>query len=538
MKKLNRKIVLSLMSLAALSSCAASTNVAVAAEDETEIINTNTQNAASTSIISSLINIVAERGSSIITKEIDNWGLAILNNVFKAVGLDFLVTSSQPDYSSCFKEINDRLTAIENTLQEIKTSIDQKEATRVMDNFRNTFDTIKTAIDPIISGLADCADREKAATTDAEKEAILQEEVYYYENYVKNLEYTNSFAERVITLAKIITAPSSNAQNTLMRCFNVTALDMPGIYPWDSMRVNSQTQFLAYVTTTLLKAMSVARYEISYRHANTTLESEKTFWSTTNDELNEAVTPALDLLQKEMNTILENQKSIDSGTLTHIATGIKVNKRLGVTSFDQSKGHNVMSYYKNTFRRGTAGYQEYYEDFNRYLLTGASDILYQYMMSDYAKFMTATAGNYNSFTFMSYLYYIGFDANNTSFFACDGLFWKMDYHHTGSTFTTEYDYLDVVHINSRGQQQSSTAAYIEDRVWRKQRYFTGSGYSNKYLVFLQPNSDYVMGNYSMKYLATNFDNVWLANLYNQLPWEYKYDDAISSNTLGYCNPSW
>lgn len=522
------------MSLAALSSCAVSTNAVVAAEDETEVINTNVNKAGAASIVSSIIGLVAERGSSIITKQVDNWGLAIMDTVFKAVGLDFLSTS-QPDYTEYFDQINDQLKAIENTLQEIKTSIDQKEATRVMDNFRTTFDTIKNAIDPIVAGLADCADRESAATTDAEKQAILTEEEYYYENYVSKLQYTNSFAERVITLANLITSPSSNVQNTLMRCFNVTALDLPGIYAWDSMRINSQMEFLAYTTTTLLKAMSIAKFEISYKTGKAQYESEKATWNTVNDSLNNAVTPALDLLQKEMNTILADQTRINNGTLTHIATGIQVNKRLGTTSCDSSKGHNLMSYQKTTHYHVSAFNDYNRTGYNRYLLTGASDTLYSAMMSDYSKYMTATSGNYNNFTFMSYLNYIGFEAS-ASLNDYNGLFWKMNYHHTGSTFTTEYDYLDVVHINKRGQQENGTVGYVENRVWRAKRYFTGYAYSYKYLVFLKPDSNYVMGSYSKVFLDD--DGHSSGYLYDKLPYEYQYDNAVASNTLGYCDPNW
>lgn len=487
-------------------------------------------------VVSGIISYFATRGSSIIAKQIDNWGLSILNKVFKAVGLDFLASSSQPNYTKYFEEINERLTNIENTLKEIKTSIDQKEATQIIDNVRSQFDTVKNAIDPIIAGFADCADRETSATTEAEQEALLQEEEEYYENYVKNLQYTNSFAERVITLANLVTSPSSNTQNTLMRCFNVVAFDIPGIYTWDSMRIEAQQEFLVYITTTLLKSMAIANYEIAYMYNSSTSSAVKAFWNSTNESLVAAVVPAIDLLQSEMQSVLAVSSRLDSNVLTHISTGIQVNRRLGTSSFDPNVAHNVISYGKSkSFLKAYVLMSQWETAYYRFFLNAGNDALYTAMAKEYKNYLTYTGQSSSSFPFTSYLSYIGFTADD-DFSTYKGLFHNVNYHHEGWSLSTEYDYLDVNIIDKSGAETYSRIGYVENPVFWPRSYSAGSGYSDKFLLFLQPNKDYVIGGYTQVRLSDSGVNG--GSYYDRLPYEFKYDDVFASGTVGYCDPSW
>lgn len=538
MKKKFRKSVLALASLMALTSCGSTINAEAAYvennEDNISVIAA-TATPGGKGVVGTILSFVGETGKKLFQRQLVNWGLDLLNIVFKSCGLDFL-SSDTPDYTEYFEEINDQLAQIQETLKQIQTGMEQQEAARIMDNFRQEFSTLKTSIDPIVKGLASCADRENAASKivdDDEREAaqaaLLAEEEEFYEKFIKNLKYTNSFAEKVISLSNLVVAPSSNGAMSLMRCFTVTSFDIPGVYAWDSMRIDSTVDFLGYITTTLLKAASIARYEITYRYSRPDAsEAEKAFWVQTNEDLANAVESALDVLQAETNAALDNQNDITNGVFTHVATGISVNRRLGATSMDTSVAHNLMSYGKSIWvSKGRKMGWNYY----RYLLNGSDNKLFEAMIKDYAAYIKGFNYSSSEFTFMDYLGAIGFTAKD-ELSSYNGLFWKMNYHHEGSALTDEYDYFDVDNISKEGKKVSSRTCYIKNPVWRSLRYEKGEAFSYKFLVFLKPNSDFVWGKYSEQ--AVN--NVYA--IYDKLPYEFKYDDAVNSDTLGYCDPSW
>lgn len=539
MKKFG-KFILGMTSILALASCGSKADTIPVEENGEETVEVTESpsvpvlNAGSSNLFSNILGFVGAQGRNLVDWELATWGVGILDTIFESIGLDFL-SSSETDYTAYFEEINTQLADIQKTLSDIEATLEQSEASRILDNFYNTSKTMNNAINPIIAAFAECAKRESAAATEEEKAAILEEEKSFYEGYVKNLRLTNSFTERVIALAELISKPSSNAKYTLMRCFDVVNFDAAGLYAWENQRIDGQGDFLVYVTNTLLNATALARYEIVYCYDQGT-SIEKTFWSDTNKSLDTAVENALDIIQKETNDLLEKERSDYYGHMKHIATGIRVDRRLGESTFDKNKGHNILSYYRwNQFTdwSGHVPYQRIM--FHRHNLDGDNDLLMKAMMSDYATYLKKTGTDKKDFTFINYLSYVGFTVNS-DWSEFDGLFWQMKYEEEFPVFETDHQWLNAYHINKEGVEDKGTICYVDKRFWKSRRFRKGEAYSHKFLILLKPGTDYAIGHYKDVELHTDRSDghEYLQNF----PWEYNFTETVEKGRLAYCDPSW
>lgn len=533
MKKALSRGALTLASILTLASCGVPINAEVKMKEEETLQSTVP------SFVGNIATIIGKHGNTLFERQLINWELGLLGSVFKACGLDFLASGGD-GYSAYFEQINDELKEIEQSLKNIQSTLEEQEAARIMDNFQKEFLTLKNAMDPVIAGLANCADRENAASKIADKEereakqaTLLKEAEGYYDSYIANLRLTNSFAERVIALAQSITNPSSNAKYSLLRCFTVTTLDASGLYPWDSMRINAKKEFLVYVSTTLLDAASLARYEITYKYTRPDITGgDKAFWETTNRNLGEAVSSALDLLQKEINAVEANENEITGGVITHVATGISLNSTLAETSMDKSVSHNILSYQatkKQTSRRYY--YHYWYKSDNLEL--------YDTMRKEYATYIEALGFSSGEFTFMDYLSTIGFSAKN-DLSTYQGLVSQVTYWHVGSTLTDEWDYVDVNHITRDGESSTDhdlgVVEGVKNPVMKKRKYYKFYNYSQKWLLFLKPHSNYVYGSYPK--VTAGYTDWGKSSPYASLSYEFTYSEASQNKKIGYYDPSW
>lgn len=474
----------------------------------------------------SLLNLLKDAGKSMVTRQLSTWGLEALGAIFQACGLN-IMGGGEDSYVQYFAEINAKLDDIQKTLDDIQTQVTQNEDARIIDGFYKDFNAIKASIDPVLTGLADIADREAKASP-KEKEAILAEKVAFYNNHVRPLSPGTSFSEKVVALANLAAAPSSNLQNTLMKCFNSVTFDVHGIYTWDVQRYETQEDFLGYVASTLLKAASVARYEISYQLSIAASPSDKAYWTSADQNLCAALDKALDVLQKDTKDVLKHANNIRNGIFTHVATGISLNKRLGTTSFDPKVGHNVLAY--GDFDKAL----DHTKAFYLHLLVGEQDAFYEALMKEYKLYLKSVGLTNDKLSFIEYLDRIGFVING-DISSYTGVFWKMKYK------LEKYipDHIDAVHINKRGEraEKDGRCGYLDwDIGWvKKIKYHNGKGYSNKYLVFLQPGSNYVLGSYTRRLLCE--ENNGRYKQVQKYP-NTSYAEASEKGLVGYCDPSW
>lgn len=402
----------------------------------------------------------------------------------------------------------------------------------------SNFNELKVSVDPVMSGLATFVDRERAIAdndTDALK-ALENEEIEFYNTYVSTLKKSgNSFSERVINLANLITKPSTNSEYTLLRCFDLTVMDNSSLYEWNSQRIVPKYQYLTYLASFLLNTLSIARFEIAYKLNEDSSVGGQALWNTTSDNLTEAVSNAINKLQEFYKVTKSEEDDMKSGNLIyHVKSNIKVASKMAILSLNDKT--NVLSY-KHDYNTITEYGPIYKDSHSRYLLNTNADLI-DTLSSSYKNYLTASGLTYYNYSFYNFLHDLGFYTLNNDNIT-SGLYIKTYREHEGNTFTNEYYKYKTDFITRSGDVYTTKRGQVVDKVFKKAYYESFSSINNKYLVLLEPNALKVYGDYECaNFGSTNRGNKRAVDEDDNFPYIYDYDEAKANNTLGNVDKSW
>lgn len=541
----NKKLPAFLLSLTmclSLMSCSKNNEQVEEVTSNENVLKIETNEELTTSIMSTLASKIMEaimkKGEDTIKSKAFKWGKKACYSILNACGIPISDTSATDLILEKLEEMQQSLKSIENTLNKAVSKIDQNESTRILDNFMTNFNELKVSVDPVMSGLATFVDRERAIedNDEAKLNALLKEEVEFYKTYVSTLKKSgNSFSERVINLANLITKPSTNSEYTLLRCFDLTVMDNSSLYEWNSQRFEPKYQYLTYLGSFLLNTLSIARFEIAYKLNEDISVGGQALWNKTSEDLDEAVSEALKTLQNHYNATKKEEDDMKSGNLIyHVKTNIKVASKMAILSLNDNT--NVLSYRRNyysTYDRGV----RFKDSYARLLLNTNKDLL-STLTSSYNNYLTAANLNTSNYNFYTFLHSLGFyTLNNDS--ATAGLYVKTFREHEGWAMTNEYYKYKVNYIDRSGSSTETKFGQIVDKVWRHAYYETYASLNNKYLVLLEPNAEKVYGSYEQAdFGATGRGFTQAGREDESFPYRFDYDEAKANNTLGKVDKSW
>lgn len=478
---------------------------------------------------------IAKKGADMVKGKAIAWGEKICMMVLDSVGLPIFDTDPSELILEKLEKMEEQLKEIQVALSEISTKIDQNEATRILDNFMDKFNELKTSVSPVMAGLATFTDQENQAGSDETKLADLKlQEEEYYKNYVSSLKKSgNSFSERVILLANSIVSPSTNPEYNLLRCFDLSVMDSNPKLQWNTQRIEPKYEFLLYLSSLLLNSLTIARFEIAYQLEKDTSTGGQAMWKAVEKNLDDAITPALNKIQSFFNTTKQEEDAMKSGgSITHVKSNISVSSRLAILSLGDET--NVLSY-RNTYTSYPAagGIETGYQ---RKVLNTPSNLL-SVLLTGYKDYLNADSLTSQTFSFYQYLDNIGFYTNGDDSKTI-GVWNRAFTEHEGNTFTTEYDYFNVEYIDRVGVHQNNCFGKIVNKVFRKAYYEGNSHLNDKYLVFLEPDAKKVFGSYeTIDFLSVSRGNQVMLKEDN-FPYQFNYQDAVNDGSLGQVQANW
>ena len=302
------------------------------------------------SVFDKILSLVSEKGSDIVKSALPTVGDFLCAKVFDCLGIDY-----GDSYTKEARKINEKLSLIQEDLQELLKNQNKQISQNTMLSFYNNVDVLADRIYPIYTGYCALTDKENSGEYTAE-EAVIKEREFYEANLEKLIfgssVSTGDLYLQLKNYADTICLPNATVQHiSLMEHYSISYEHR---WAFESQSFKPKKEFIAYASATLIEGLALYAFENTYKkaHANDTqtvvLETE---WA----RLQASASKALDYLKKELQAIEKREKEVnDAGTIYHYASGLTLSKEMYVSKVHPVEKGKHLTYAVCRAKRGSA----------------------------------------------------------------------------------------------------------------------------------------------------------------------------------------
>lgn len=435
------------------------------------------------SLFDSVVSLVSEKGASLVKDNLPTVGDFLCAQIFTHLGVDY--TDS---YTKEIKQVNQKLTEIQNSLIEILKDQKKQVSQNTILAFYNTVDVFSTTVYPLYASYSALTVREASHALTPEQARAAEAE--FYNNNLKNILFGSSTSTgdlylQLTTLLDKIALPNVTAGNlSLMDHYTVS---YEHLWAFDSQSFGPKREFLEYVSATALEGLILYAFQNAYETGQAS-EIQKEVARNRWNRVRAAAEKAFAYLQKELQALekLEKQRQ-DSGTILHYSTGKLLSRELYVAKAFPcgEKNHYTYATSLNTTRQGNIRAVE--------VLTLNCASFVDIIQKDFLQYKK----NYNreTCTMAQFLQAAGFSCADWN----HSLYRSQKMTHQGTTFTNEYYKFQVNYFSQNGLSANSVHwGQLQYKVFGSPTPRLGSEKNWSYIAFVGANG-VLIGSYDTIY---------------------------------------
>lgn len=531
--KNNKKLLLAIVPTLVLGGCASINNKENTIQvDQTANVLKLKGMPQEVNFFESLLKGILKKGSSYVTGQIDAFAGNMLNSVLESLGFDM-----RDDVTRQLDEIQSQISSISTTVDRIDKKLDKIRAEQVICDLFSVCNAFKTNMYPILAGMSKNAEHENDPTYSGN---VKVDEINFYDNYIKNAKFdaeSANFTAATIKLAETILTPNQAAPTSDL--FAYYSLTLGSQEKWDIQTIAPQKQFVAYLSSLLMGATSIAQYQIAVEASKYSKDSaEYAYWDNYNETLVKKVNKTTAYFQTKLQSLEDLGNHIkESDSIVNYETNIKVSSRMVALSYNSKYDRDILSYRDTEWSQVSTGGSDLFYLRKTYK---ADQKLLATIKKDYEEYVAYYGLDKNSFSVVDYVEAIGFNFSKLPG-ATLGLYSNTRLESKGYYFTNEYKFEKMDVLGNNGEYDSYTVACVQKKVFKDIVTHTGEGYDESALCFLNPSKDgkqYLHGSYETLNLGSSHNERYIDQMEKLYPYTYDYNTAVSNSTLGLVKASW
>ncbi len=436
-----------------------------------------------------VLDNVTSAGVDMITGGITAYAKTFTLNILKDFGFDLRDTNIK-----YLERITEELKEIKYKLDNLDKKMDEYNAQAIINALSTKLK--KTEIEYmgfVKDGFWTIAQHEQSGKyTESELEA---ERLRYYKENLENMNVQgfDIFANYVTDLAQSILIP--NQGDSSKDIFYYYSYTLGKYDKWTTQEYKNKRAYIAYLSTMLLSAVNVAKFDIYYRSLDKS-EATRNTYKGYMDEMAKNVNKVFEKFQTELKRLdAINKVKEEKNTITYLPTNKQYSTRMATLTYNPSDREG------NESRQGLLianrtdyGYRDYgyaYEP-DKNLINNVT--------SDYKTYKNSYGGS--NYTIVNYLKDAGFYANNKNLFdASSGLFYGDTSRNTCGTFDHDSEiYFNFINLNGDKirKQCYGVACYHNwiGSIVRSEMRYNDTAY---YLCFMNPEQTKLDGKYHDNY---------------------------------------
>ncbi|MGN0480986.1 MAG: hypothetical protein ACI4EV_05385 [Lachnospiraceae bacterium] len=322
--------------------------LSVLSSNQLSMAASKTSDSENSSMIDSVINLISEKGSSLVKDNLPTVGDFLCARVLDYLGIDY--TDS---YTKEIREVNTKLAEIQKSLTEIVKNQEKNISQNTMIEFFNAVDVFAGTVYPIYVGYNNLLIEE--VNSNYTKEKAWEEESDFYDTYLKNMLFGSStstgdlYLQLKSLLEKIVLPNVTTTNLSLMDHYTIT---YEHLWAFDTQSFAPKREFLEYVSTTVMEGLTLYAFQNACemkRAKDIQLGIYQSRWK----NISEAAKKALQYLQKEIKALEKEEKERnDSNTVLHYSTGKVLSREMYVSKYYSDKSHYTYVSKTNTTRQG------------------------------------------------------------------------------------------------------------------------------------------------------------------------------------------
>lgn len=380
----------------------------------------------------------------------------VVNFLNDYAGIDL---GAEEDYTEQFEEIKGELAEIKQIVSSMAAKQDTNQAALIMNPVFKKIQKVEEEFFPMINAFTSFANDEESSDYNAQR---LDEEKYQYyketlENY--NAADSNSIVNYVTNLAKDILTP--NPSNPSLDIFYYYDLTIGSEDKWSTLYVKHLSEFIAYLSTILSSASTVAKFDTFYRIKDKSVATQNTY-----KEYIKTMANAINAVNKKLASKVEELYKYDDtyqndGFIIYRPTNKMYASRVATLTFDSngtSRRALIQDIDESTHNFQSFG-GNYYDCYYAY---DADHTFIENVQKDYLSYVDYYKKT--DFTIIDYLQEIGFYANNDALFRrAAGLYYgDFEIEQTGITYIGQlHDFNTYTTIiNNRGETEKITVTKV------------------------------------------------------------------------------
>lgn len=523
---MKKKIFCSVCSVLLLASMPSSSVIASPSADIVETpdsltITMDATSRASASFFDTIVNLISEKGASIVKNMLPTVGDFLCAKVFSALGIDY--TDS---YTAEITKIYAELTSINTKLDEVINQFNLN----TLREFNKSLKAVSKAVMPTYKTYDQLRADELAEKYTVEQ-AKKEEGALYNIVEAMTTEVGNFYPAYQNFLDLIVSPDSTNPHKSLMEFYSTCFKSQWG---FDTEALRNKKNFLTQISIVAYQGFALWTYAYYYNQENSTIEADKNQHKNTYTQMQNYAEPAFKLLQSELNAVIKTQnEGLSTGQVTHYNNNSTKTGRSDVRVSTRLYNGKIFSYRPregiSTNASDPSNYFSYERDerLNRY--HGTRNYYHKYLMNldlgrqiaaDYNAYKTRTKQG-NSFTLSKYMTHMGFSNASDS---ATGLYIGQQYRHKGNFFTNEYYYWDLIYIDQNGKEQTANYCSVVHKVRRTRTLSYTEHCTDSFFAIVDP-SGYLHGNYEERKLGMGDTGMYQYYALSK-PKTYKLSDKL------------
>jgi hypothetical protein len=455
------------------------------------------------SVFSGIASLIASKGGTIITKMMPTVGDFLAKTAFDALGIDY--TDS---YTKKLNEVTTQLNSIQSDIKKVLENQNKSELRSCLNSFYNTANVISNKIFAIYNGFNTLMRLENEGSYTADKAA--EQEKLFYELNLNNLiigsnQVTGSLDMQIQELAEKIVDVGSLEASYSCDIVKVFTDVYSSHWAFDSQSIEPTKNFLSYVSTILLEAVTLYEFQASYeittytKAGNTAQVSVvQSYWSKVQTE----AAAALDVLKTYYNKINATEAlNKRTETVLHYATNTRFSTKLYTSQAFLDKKIDG----RHPFNSNCAflTYSNRYASSNNYsnVTTFDQTNILNTFTSEYTAYCTYFGKDSEKYTFNKYLQDAGFTSDSWDF---RGFYRNWSYKHEGNALSTEFWRFYVNYTTEAGKSETATTFRIKQKVLGSTSWWFEDDFTATYAAFVKADG-YLCGNYSVFCRVQGYD---------------------------------
>lgn len=499
---IRKKIYCSLCSLLFLGNVAFGNGFGLLSSDVNQIPVTETitlnadSSSTTTSFYDKIIQLISEKGASIVKSTLPTVGDYLCAKVFSALGIDY--TDS---YTAEISKIYSELTAISTQLEAILNQFDLN----ILRDFNKTLKAVSKAVTPTYKTY-DQLRADELANKYTEEETKKEEKALF--NIIEKLttEAGPFYSIYQDFLQLIVTPDNINIYKTLIELYTTCFKSQ---WAFETEALAAKKDFLTQISIVAYQGFSLWTYVYYYSQETTDTNVDKDYYHNVYTQMQGYAESAFQVLQSELNAVIKAENDgLNNSQTTHYyndsATSkvdVRVSTKLYNGKLFSTRPRDGQKYgtYSDSTNYFSYGRKRRHDRNNRY------DYWHSYLVNldlgrqiaaDYNAYKTRTKQD-SSFTLSKYMTYLGFTNADEN---AKGLYIGQQYRHTGTVVTNEYYYWDVIYIDQNGQEQTVNYTSLSEKVWQSRQSYYTEHCTDSFFAIVD-TSGYLYGSYTETHIG-------------------------------------